>query len=227
MAVPANVVDKLIEQVKLNLGRTGDATLDDYVIEWINRAQQLICTRANFWFMRATETITVAQSTTSIDLTAETTRWKKEDSVWIERSDGWTRLESMEWEDFRKLYDNSTEDEPEAWVIDGALAMHLRPIPDEEYDLRVDYWQFLAALVSGGSTNMLLDNYPDALESGATYLGYRYLSEYDDAREWKGLFDMNIQSMLADNADRVLPDEMVMKVRVDAKGNTLRRGRNR
>ena len=227
MAVPANVVDKLIAKVKLNLGRTSDSTIDDYVIEWINRAQQIVCTRANFWFMRATTTISVAQSTTSVDLTSETTRWKKEDSVWIEKTDGWTRLDDMEWEDFRKLFDNTTEDEPQAWVIDGALAMFLRPIPDATYTVRVDYWQFLADLVASGSTNMLLDTYPDALESGATYLGDRYLSEYDDAREWKGIFDMNVQDMLSDNADRILPDEMVMKVRVDVHGNTTRRGRNR
>ena len=56
----ANAIDRLVELVKLNVGRTGDTDLDDYVLTWANDTQTEVCNKANFWFMRKQADIVLA-----------------------------------------------------------------------------------------------------------------------------------------------------------------------
>jgi hypothetical protein len=226
MAAPANAVDRLIEKVQNNLGRGTAGAIDDYTIVWINDTQKEICNRQNFWFMRESTTLSVAQSSTEDALPAD---FKDIDSVWIEESSpaGWVRLSYMEWEDYRTKYDDSTEAQPLFWVVDASNNLILRPVPDAAYTIRVDYWKYLADLAAAGSSNKLLDEYPEILEMGATYKGYRYLNELDDARTWKQLYEAKLADLRQANARRSIPDEFELRFRPDRYGTGIARAKNR
>ena len=221
MAVPSNIVDKLIAIVKINIGRPGDTTLDDYVIEWINWSQREVCHKINFWFMRRNTTLSFAQSDTSKALPSN---FKDEDTVSLLNTDNtFYRLEPMDYEDYRRDYDDVTEAQPEHYVLDGEGNIIIRPVPEKAYTVVMDYYAYLDDLVASGSSNDLLDNYPDVLETGASYRGFRYLTEWEDAKQWKGLFEEKIMDMKLDSHQRELPNEMVIKPRSGARRSSIRR----
>jgi len=228
MAAPSDAVDRLIAKVKNNLGRTNDTVVTDYTIVWINEAQKEVCNRANFWFMHTETTLSFAQSDTEKALPSN---FKDEDAVWILETtpDGFTELEPMSIEDHRRYYDDTVEAKPSHWRIDASNNLILRPVPDDSYTVQIDYWAYLTDLTDPGAsaTNELVDGFPDILETGATYRGLRRLGELEDAIAWRTEFDRLIQDLKVENAERILPDEFVLRVRPDALGTTIQRPKGR
>lgn len=225
MAVPSNAVSKLIAKVKQNVGRPGDTTLDDYAIEFINDTQKEVCNKANFWFMRADTTISVSQSDTSNALPSD---FKDEDGFWIQDSNNnFIELEPMDYVDYRRKHDDVTEAQPGYYLLDGAGNVLFRPVADDSYTIVLDYWKYLADLVDAGSSNDLLDQYPDVLETGATYRTFRRYGELEDAGVWKTLYEQKLRDLVIANAERELPDEFVIAGRPDVFGATQGRIRNR
>lgn len=220
MAAPSNAVDRLIDKVKNNLGRTGDTVVDDYAIVWINEAQREVCNRANFWFMQTSTTISFSQSDLSQALPDN---FKDEDAFWIVETnpDGFTELYPMEIEDERRQYDDVTEAQPSYYRVDGSNNLILRPVPDASYTIKADYWAYLTDLVAAGSSNELVDNYPGILEAGATFRGLRRLGELEDSAMWKKIFEDDLQNLKVENAERVLPDEFILRMRPDAVGTGI------
>lgn len=226
MTVPANVVDKTIAIVEINIGRPGDTTLDDYVIEWINWAQKQVCNRMNFWFMRANTTLSFVLNDLSKALPSD---FKDEDGVYIQDADTdeFIELEYMDYLDYRRVYNDVTTGQPSHYVLDGSGNILIRPVPDQSYTIVLDYWKYLTDLVASGSSNKLLADYPEVLEAGATYRGFRYLTEWEDAERWKNIFEESIQDLKVTNADRELPDEMIIRPRSDVYGSGIRKTRGR
>lgn len=226
MAAPTNAVDRLLEKVGNNLARTGDPIIADYGIVWVNEAQREVCNRANFWFMSSVTELSLVQSDTEVALPSD---FKDEDAVWIKEDSpgGYTELYPMEIEDHRRFHDHDTESEPREYRIDGSNELIIRPIPDKAYTLKLDYWAYLADLVAAGASNDLVDNYSGILEAGATYRGFRRLGEFEDAQAWKQIFEEDVRNLKVANAERVLPDEFIIKARPDALGSTNRRIKGR
>lgn len=227
MAVPTLPFDKLVEKVKFNLGRVGDTTMDDYVPEWLNSAQKLICTKQNFWFMHTSTTLTLSTGTGVVNLPTD---FKDEDSVWYTHptTGEFVPIDPMDEDDYRKEYNDTDTGEPLHYIV-RPTTLFVRPLADADYTLTLVYWAFPQDMTIGMAegVNKLMDNYPDALEAGATYMGFRYLSEFEDAGSWKGIFDGNIADLISDNVNRVLPDEFVMPVRTDVKASTIGTPKNR
>lgn len=220
MAAPSNAVDRLLDKISNNLGRTNDSVVTDYRIVWANEAQREICNRASFWFMQASTTMSFVQSDLSQALPSD---FKDIDAVWIKTTnpDGFVELFPMSIEDQRRQYDDVTEQEPGFYRAEGGNSLVLRPVPDQAYTVQLDYWKYLADLVAAGSSNELLDNYSGIIESGATYRGFRRLGELEDAGAWKKMFNGDIADLVVQNAERVLPNEFILKTRPDALGTTI------
>lgn len=223
MTLPANVVDRLVEKVKFNVGRANDPTLDDYVIEYINNAQKKVLNRANFWFLHTTATLTFNQGDNVEDLPTD---FKSEDIVSIYKDNAWHELDYVSWDDVRKDMQTLTQGQPKQWLVEQNTLV-LWPIPDATYTVQLDYWKFLPDLVAAGLSNSLLDNYPEILESWATGKAFMKLREFEDAKEWMALFDMQLRELVVANVDRELPDEMVIRPRSDVYGSGIRRNRGR
>lgn len=220
MSLPSNPVDKVVQKIKLNIGRTNDSNVNDLVVDWINKTQQHICNRNNLWFMHAVQSFTWNQGqATGQNLPSD---YKSDDSAWIldSSTNQYIELLNMDLEDYRRKYDDVTQSQPESYLIRDTDYI-IRPVPDKTYDIIIVYWKYLPDLASGGSTNLLLSNYEDILEAGATYRGFRYLQEFDDAATWKSDFDMLHKDLIAENAERELAGELVFAPRTDVKGATI------
>ena len=220
MAVPSNVIDKTVAMVKLNLGRPVDTTLDDYIIEWMNWSSRKVQNVLNFWFMNTSDTISY---TSGDGIEALPSDFKDEDAIWRYDSTNGTyeRLDIMDIEDQRMEYSDTETGQPTHYRIDSDNNLIVRPVPDDSYTIRVDYWAYLSDMVASGTASKLLTNYPEVVESGSTYRGYRYLGEWEDAKYWEDAFKKDIADLKAANIDRELPDEMVLRPRPDVKGTGI------
>ena len=224
MAIPTNPIDKLIARVKLNLGRgTGNTTINEYCIEWYNRAQKDICKRENFYFMyTSTELSFVAGD----DEESLPTYFKGADSVWIKDSNGkFTELLPMDDMDYRRFYSDDTSvgvrGQPAHYIV-GASTLKVRPYPDQSYTVVLVYWAYLANLLeSNSNTNELLNNYDELLEARTTYWGFRSLQQWTSAKEWNDIYMEKLHDLVVENADRILPDELILHARPDVKASTL------
>lgn len=232
MAVPSNAVDRLIEMVGINVGRkttvtVGTGTLADYILQWINDTQTEVCNKANFWFLRTNSSLAVVEGDKSVSLPSD---FKDEDGVWLEITTGsiteWTELHYMDYIDLRRHYDDTTKQQPANYLLDNGNLV-FRPVADQSYTIRLDYYKYLADLAAGGSSNDLLDQYPDILETGATYRCFRYLGEMEDMAGWKSLYMEKLRDLVIANAERTLPGEMVLRSRPDVYGTGVNKFKNR
>ena len=222
MPLPANLVNRLIEKVKSNVGRSGDSTLDDYCIEYINNAQKKILNRANFWFMHTTTTIPYTVGDNAELLPAD---FKNVDVVSIFVDNAWIKLEYIEWDDIRKTFQSSPNGRPTHWKDENANLV-LYPVPDKSYDIQLDYYRYLADLVAGGASNAILDNYPEIIESWATSKAFWKLREFEDAKEWGGLFEQQLRELVVTNGDKIISGEIDVRARRGTYGSSIRsRGR--
>lgn len=225
MPAPSNAVDRLLAQILLNVGRPNDSNMSDYSLTFVNNTQRTVCNRINFWFMRANTTLAFAQS----DLTkALPTDFKDEDIVSILESNGrTTELEMIDYEDYRKNYDDTTQAKPRYYMLDGAGNILIRPVPNTAYTVVLDYWKYLADLVAGGSSNKLLNEYPEVIETGATARAFRMLGQDQTAEIWEGRFERHISDLKYANVERELANELVIKPRADVHGSTTTRPKGR
>lgn len=227
MALDANLVTRLVAKVKLNVGRSGDTTLDDYVIEYINNGQRKVANKANFWFLRASTTLPITAGVNTIALPAD---FKDEDIVSLQVTTGsnvtWTDLDYSEWDEVRRFESNTQRSQPNLYIVDNRNII-LFPIPKDDGTLQLDYWKFPADMVAGGTPSNLLLDYPDILEAYANYKAFARLREFDEASAWKTIFQQELQDLVVANAQRELPDEFVLQARPDVNGRRGRRIRGR
>jgi len=227
LPVPSNAVDKLIDKVKNNVGRSDDSTMDDYAIEWINEAQKKVCNKANFWFLHTTTTIAFTSGDNVEDLPSD---FKDDALVFLEVTTGsttdWEELDYAEWIDIRRDYDATTTGQPQHYIIEGD-ELYLYPIPNDSYTVRLDYYKYLADLAASGSSNNLLDNYPEILEAYATHKAFSRLREFEESAAWEGKFNRELRDLVLANAEREVPDEMVLRTRPDVFATGLRKPRGR
>lgn len=226
MPLPLNAIDKLIDKIQKNVGRPGDSTLADYTIEWINQGQRRVCNRMNLWFMHRTATLTFLAGDLNKALPAD---FKDENGVWILDSptNSFSELDYMDSVDYRRIFDDVGRGFPTHYILDGSGNIMIRDVPDKTYSVVLDYWGYLTDVASGGATNVLIDNYPDILEAYGTWKAFSHLTEFEDASIWKNIFEESLHDLVIANNERVLPDEMVLRLRPGVKGTGITRFRNR
>lgn len=222
MPLPSNPVDALVQLIKNNIGRTNDSNVNDMVFAWINQGQKVLCNRNNFWFMHAVATHTWNQGQTTNALPAD---YKNFDNMFLSVSGtlGFTELDPMDLEDYRRRYDDTTQAQPDAYLIRETPTADyiLRAVPDKTYTISFVYYNYLTDLVAGGAANLLVTDYPDILEKYGTARGFQYLQEFDDAKAWMGDFETSYRDLVASNCERELTDEFILHGRPDVKGTTV------
>lgn len=232
MPLQANAVDRLVERIQINIGRgvgaQAESTISDYTLEWVNLIQKEICNMNNFWFMEAS---TTGQLLVGEDTEALPSDFKDEDILSIVDANGnFTELTLMDKEDYRRFYSDNTatsaRGEPTHYII-RETDIFFRPKADKTYNLILDYWKYLADMTAAGTATTLLTKYPNVLEYGATFKGFQYLGELENAQYWLALYQKEIADMMVANADRMLPDEMGLSVRTGAKSSAISKKRNR
>ncbi len=226
MTLPANPVDRLIEKVKFNVGRSGDPTLDDYVLEYLNNARLKIQNKANFWFMHQSAEVTIAPLNNQVALPPD---FKDEDVVSLYIDGKWFPLDFVSWTDIRRDQSNNINatGRPTMWLVEQDNLV-VWPIADVSYQVRIDYWGYLTELYTPDfPEDLLVNTYPEVQESWATAKAFMKLREFDDAKEWMALFESQLRELVVANVDRELPEEMIIRPRSDVYGTGLRKNRGR
>lgn len=224
MALPANLIDRLLEKITLNVGRVGDPTLADYAIEYVNNCRRTISNEANYWFLRHNVTIPTIVGQPYVDLPAD---FKDEDIVSIILNDRWIELEWVDEEDVRKTQAITQQGRPLYWFIDK-MRLYLYPVPDQIYQISFDYFRYLPDLeADGDDTDLLLVRYPEVMEAYATAKAFRKLREWADAEQAMKWYAQELNKLVCANADRELPDEFQIRPRSGVNGSGIRRNRGR
>ncbi|MFC1794370.1 hypothetical protein ACFL3Q_12375 [Planctomycetota bacterium] len=229
-----DTVAGLFSRVQLNLGRGAQATIVASIPEWANLEQRELCRQGKWWFNFAEFSgTTLAQADDTLTLPDD---FIDDCYVYLEDTNGELyEVKLMEDQEYRDFYTDLTgtnyQARPKHYLLRESDIL-FRPIADASYIVHLGYFKQLADLVSGGATNELLLSYPDILEAGATYRGFQYMQQYQDAQYWKGIRDEYLSKLRMANAEREFPDEMVLNVRPGAKtsrirGKTRRIGPNR
>jgi hypothetical protein len=220
-----DTVDGLFDRVQKNLGRGAHTTIVSLIPEWVNLIQRKISKDGHWWFcFNESTSLTIAQSADTITLPTD---FLDEEYVFLEDSDEQIhRIDPMEYMEYRQTYTDETGSSFESRPLHYLLRetdLLFRPIADATYTLLMGYWQQLADLTAGGATNELLDTYPDVLETGATYKGFEYMQEYDDAAFWLKRHEQEFSKMRIANAEREFPSEFVLNVRPGQRSTRLSR----
>lgn len=229
MPLPTNPVDKVLYKARKNLGRgENHSTINELGIEWYNQVQRDVCNSGNYWFMRATKTFTFAigdgQETLPSVSGGDSFDFKDEDLVYIVDSNGkFTELRAMDDEDYVRMFDDTTQGTPTHYRIDSDNLV-IRPLPNISTTIKMDYWGYLANLVeSNANTNTLLDRFPRLLEEGVTAYGFDYLEEEEKSQIWVQKTQNSLMELKMYNAERILPNEIVIRPRQGARGSQFRR----
>lgn len=65
-------------------------------------------------------------------------------------------------------------------------------VPDQAYDIEMDYFRSLTALSSGNATNDVLAYYPMIYLAGCLMHAFRWAMMLDDAEYWQAQFDKSV-----------------------------------
>lgn len=94
-------------------------------------------------------------------------------------------LEQVSLSDLRELYTADDTGKPQHYAIQGGDTLVLGPIPSQEYDLILNYYQTIPALGDSQATNWLLTAHPDLYLAGALIEAYIYVRDMDGAMAWE------------------------------------------
>lgn len=223
--MPLDTVAGLFSRVQYNLGRGAQSTIVLLIPEWVNLIQREICRTGKWWFNfteSSSATLTAGNDTMTLP-----SDFLDEEYVFLKDSNGnIDEVLPMDDKEYRQAYTDQTGASYQSLPLHYVLRNNdilFRPIADATYTILLGYWAQLADLVSGGATNDLLLEYPDVLETGATFKGFEYMQQYDDAQYWIGRYNEEFKKMRVANTERILPGEFILSVRRGRRSHRLSR----
>lgn len=98
---------------------------------------------------------------------------------------------------FAEFADQATA-QPQKFAVVGSN-IHLRPVPDGVYTLKLFYYQSITPLSDSVSTNWLLEDAPDLYLYGSCLELSPYLGDDERIQVWKGAFDEGVRLLTEDN----------------------------
>lgn len=187
---------------------------------WIDDTQREICRAYNFDFMEAEATIDTTDEQRAYSLpTAGDSGWTEVDSGTVLRFKSEINLQLINSNNNRvpliKAHKKDIEDKsnyrntsdsgtPKYYDIQrGKIHLYNKPDhssnSDTAWAITFEYYGYLAD-VSGtdAATNALISNHHEVLEVGATAKAFRYVHEFEIAREWQADFRGKIADMITE-----------------------------
>ena len=182
----------IIDQVYANVNRT-DLTRT-MILQFLNNRQDQICNFDNFSFMEVQSTAPTIASQQTYSFPSD-----YKDQLHMMLIEGTTKVDLTKWvgPQAEKSYtDTETEGRPYAyWVWDDSYFLY--PIPDEEYDLMLKYYKYLANLTDAASEeNVLAQRWSDLLINGATSDSFHYFLMADKTAEWETKWNAEFQKLI-------------------------------
>jgi len=205
-------------QVLYNLGRGQDSDILAQLGMWSRMAMLDIMNWRDGWFMHAEATISIVDGTQAYDLPTD---HKDNTKIFIEKDDDWVELQGpIDLVEVRRRFTPQSAGEPVAWSYFGASQFKVWPgDPDASFTLKLDYTRYMVPLSDDQDTNTITIFYPALLIAKMTELGFRYLQEREDARDWMEEADRLKKDLHANYVARVMGRDFHLGARTDVLGH--------
>lgn len=222
--------------VTKNLGKSGDADVVTLMPIWADSFQRKVQRDRNYWFLKTVAERTINSASQTYPLPANF----RDDMVFYlkqlisggDPSNTFIELDAITDIDVVRSYEPvdvnapnggaGQKAQPEAYVV-GADTMSIWPWPDKVYTLGCQYWKDVdppTASSPNNFTNKWITDYMDLYEEELTYLGFRYLQEWDDAAKWKAMAKITLGDIRAAHVARALPSKITLVPKRDQYGTT-------
>jgi len=176
------------------------------VDQFINDAQRRICRLYNYtWMKQEVEQDTTDEEPKYLLPTAGDSdwaevesgtvfKWKSEVSFELINYDNiripLTKIHKVSAEGRRKFRDLDSKGIPSDYAVDQSyIWLYYKPYHADNgaqaFTMSLEFYGYLADLSANSDHNHLTDNYSEALEYGATALGFRYGMDFEQAEYWE------------------------------------------
>lgn len=155
--------DEMVAAIHRHLGFRSDQTAN-ILLELPLALRRLEYAPTKPWFLLSSdEALATVADTATVALPSDFIEEYEEDglSIYSPDDEEWIALVKNDLDVLRKLF-GSTAGFPSGYAIVGS-SIHLYPIPDDAYDLRLSYYGNDTALSAGGDTNGFLTHFPEFL----------------------------------------------------------------
>lgn len=105
------------------------------------------------------------------------------------------QLEQVSLQYLRIAYDEQTKGKPAKFAV-ADNAIFLGPLPDAEYQINMDYYEF-PNLSDSNTTNAILDNHPDLYLYASLVEAHRYTMNEEGAAQAKQLAEQAMANVLS------------------------------
>ena len=159
---------------------------------WINLAYKELCAKDKIWDINYHFDFPELKTSDTSQDTVDGTQYISvpDDCLYIigvEDTENDTYLTWKPWSWFmgqKGKADTAQEGQPKFWSRYGAY-IYLRPTPDDAYDMAVWYRKRASELTDDDDTIDLGEEWDDIVFEMAAYKGYRWLGQWDDAKNCK------------------------------------------
>ena len=182
------------DELKFELGRPNDTSLDNYVGNWINTAYIQLVTRNKFWTinrrfyfpeLEVDTTEDTIDGQAYIDVPSDCLVIR---TLWDSTSD--VKLTKMDWSEYTSKTgraNSSSEGAPAKWCRRGSY-IYLNPTPDDTYTIYIYYRKIPALLSDNDDTTAIGVEWDEPILQLAVIQSHMRLGEFDKAsakkKEW-------------------------------------------
>jgi hypothetical protein len=201
------------DAVREHFGRTGFNT--PMLEQALAKGRRMVEQEGNFWWMHDEHDfdLVIDQGSYSITTTSsnglglsnykalEFLSWREDGST-----GAYNLLSTGEAEKavLDTLYDTDDEGEPEDAAIQGTTLYIYPENPDDEYEMRMYYYQWTSNPTLNSDTDSLLTQFPDALIHAAKIVGYEdILKDFEGAKYWRHQLNEQIVLIKRENMERI------------------------
>jgi len=117
------------------------------------------------------------------------------------------------------MYGGSQTGQPQAYTI-IANKIHLYPIPDGTYSVKIYYYKTFDSLTADADTNDVLDNHSDVYLYGSLYFAHTFIRGIDPTitAEWLQFYNNGLDSVISLNSKNKYNQDAPLVIRSSMSG---------
>lgn len=207
----SGIKNKILDTLTL-AGKNISGELVINIDNFVNERQRLIQSAKSWWFQRAVQTFNTVATQRDYALPAD---YKDDFWLYITIDDIYRPIRMVSMNDILRFYTNVDKGRPEHYVITEPN-ISFYPIPDKVYAVTNLYYKFLSDLSADSDTNVLTQQWPELLISGALSEAFTLLGDIAAATVWETKYAAYMKELNARDIDYRLPSDFMMVPRTDA-----------
>lgn len=182
-----------------------DSTFTGLVLDWTNDVIRTICNKRNWFFLRATSSVTINADDDDYTLPTD---YKDDYAFYITENDSYHFIDLKNKRDVLRGSNAVTKGMPKVWYLNSTTEYKVSPIPDQEYTATFDYWKKLAVFEdTEDESNWLTIEIPDLIIAAILAEAFVFLQEEERAGVFEQKKQMLLRTLKHKHVDWVLAQE--------------------